>query len=62
MTKPKDEKERQRKVYAKNGTRGQQPFTFRVDNENLAHLESQPNKGRYLNELIRKDMEQEKGR
>lgn len=33
--------------------------SFRLDNELLDWLESQQNKGRYLNELIREDMERE---
>ena len=41
-------------------TRGvltQKMVSFRCDNDNMLWLESQPNKGRYLNNLIRKDRE-----
>ena len=37
------------------GTVTQKMFTFRIDLENLEHLEKQTNKGRYINELIEKD-------
>lgn len=52
MAKQKEEKARVRKVYAANGERGQIPFTFRLDNENVEWLHQQHNKGRYLNDLI----------
>lgn len=55
--KEKVEKERVRKAYSKDGTRGQQMVSFRCDNENIEYLRKQPNKGRYLNELIQKDRE-----
>ena len=41
-------------------TRGiirQKPMAFRCDLDNLKWLEKQPNKGRFINELIRKDRE-----
>lgn len=37
------------------GERTQKMFSFRLDKENFDWLEKQPNKGRYLNELINKD-------
>lgn len=59
MTKKIEDYERKRKAYAPDGTRGQKHVAFRLDLENLEHLNKQPNKGRYLNELIRKDREKE---
>lgn len=52
MEQKKEQKERIRKAYAPKGERGQKQMTFRIDNENLAWLEQQPNKGRYINQLI----------
>lgn len=60
MKKKEENKERIRKTYAPKGERGQKSMTFRVDNENLPHLELQPNKGRYINDLIRADWESKK--
>lgn len=57
MKKETEEKTRTRREYAKDGTRNQKLMTFRLDNELSEWLTSQPNKGRYINELIRKDME-----
>lgn len=51
-----EEKERIRKEYGKKGERTQKMMSFRVDNEVLEWLESQPNKGRYINNLIADDM------
>lgn len=45
----------ERKKYAKRGTREQKILSFRVDLENVEWLDLQPNKGRYLNELIMRD-------
>lgn len=47
-----------RKAYSAKGERTQKMMSFRVDLEVWAHLECQPNKGRYINELIRRDMGQ----
>lgn len=47
--------ERVRKEYGKKGERTQKMMSFRVDNEVLEWLESQPNKGRYINNLIADD-------
>ena len=51
----KYEKQYVRKQYAADGTRSQKMMTFRCDNENIVWLESKPNKGRYINELIARD-------
>lgn len=51
------EKERLRKAYAKKGERSQRIMSFRLDNELEDWLNQQPNKGRYINNLIRKDLE-----
>ena len=50
--KEQEQKERQRKEYAKDG-RSQKMMSFRLDNDNAAWLEQFPNKGRYLNNLIK---------
>lgn len=55
MKKEEKKMERTRKVYAPTGTRGQKSMTFRIDNENIEWLNQQPNKGRYINELIAYD-------
>lgn len=55
--KEKEEKERVRKSGIKHGTRSQKMASFRLDNDLELWLNSQPNKGRYINELIRKDRE-----
>lgn len=52
-----EEKERQRKAYAARGERSQKMMSFRVDNEVAEWLNQQPNKGRYINNLIKEDME-----
>lgn len=44
---------------AKWGTRTQKMVSFRADNEIAEYLETKPNKGRYLNELVRTDMMRE---
>lgn len=48
-------KERVRKVYAPDGVKTQKMVTFRLDLENLAWLNQQRNKGRYINQLIDAD-------
>ena len=58
MKDEKTEKERVRKAYAPRGQRSQGRMTFRIDYENEEWLQSHvTNKGRYLNELIRRDRE-----
>lgn len=53
-----DEKRTQpRKAYAPDGQKSQKMMAFRVDNDLLDWLDSQPNKGRYINNLIRTDKE-----
>lgn len=53
--KEKEQKERVRKAYASKGSRSQKMMSFRVDNELQMWLDSQPNKGRYINDLVRAD-------
>lgn len=53
--KEKEQKERVRKAYASKGTRSQKMMSFRVDNDLHLWLDSQPNKGRYINDLVRAD-------
>lgn len=55
-TKEQEQKERQRKEYAKDG-RSQKMMSFRLDNDNAEWLEQFPNKGRYLNNLIKAERE-----
>lgn len=57
MEQKTEEKERMRKAYAKKGERSQHTMSFRLDNELADWLNQQPNKGRYINELIRADLE-----
>ena len=56
MEQKKEEKERMKKVYAPAGQRSQKMLTFRCDNDLLTWLSKQPNKGRYINDVIRQDM------
>lgn len=58
------EKERMRKAYAPKGERSQKMMSFRVDNDVADWLSQQPNKGRYINDLIAADkrLSIEKGR
>lgn len=41
-----------RKAYAKRGERTSKMMTFRIDSDNLEWLNTQPNKGRVINDLI----------
>lgn len=52
MKEQTEQKERMRKAYAPKGTRTQTMVTFRCDNDNVAWLQQQANKGRTLNDLI----------
>lgn len=56
MKEKKEEEQRVRKAYAADGTRSQKMMTFRLDNEVAEWLAQQPNKGRYINQLIAEDM------
>lgn len=51
----KDEKKQERKSGRVNGNVTQKVFSFRLDVEHLPWLELQPNKGRYINDLIARD-------
>lgn len=44
---------RQERKKSPKGERTQKMFSFRLDLDLVDYLESQPNKGRFLNELIR---------
>lgn len=59
MTKKLTDEQRVRKAYAARGTQEQKMFNFRCDIENWEWLQKQQYKGRYVNELIRKDREKE---
>ena len=47
-----------RKTYGKRGEKSQKLIAFRADIDLLEWLNSQPNKGRYINNLIRADKNQ----
>lgn len=47
--------ERTRRKYAKRGETSQKMMSFRLDQENEFWLSTFPNKGRYINNLIRAD-------
>lgn len=55
MEQKKTEGERMRKAYAPDGQRGQKMMSFRLDNENRDWVMKQPNRGRYINNLIAGD-------
>lgn len=50
-----EKKERTRRRYAKRGETNQKMMSFRLDQENEFWLSTMPNKGRYINNLIRAD-------
>lgn len=50
-----EKKERTRRKYAKKGEKSQKLVAFRLDLENAFWLSTMPNKGRYINNLIRAD-------
>lgn len=50
-----EKNERTRRKYAKRGETSQKMMSFRLDQENVFWLSSFPNKGRYINNLIRAD-------
>lgn len=47
--------ERTRRKYAKRGETSQKMMSFRLDQENEFWLSTFPNKGRYINNMIRAD-------
>lgn len=49
-----------RKQYAKRGEKSSKMLSFRIDSDNLAWLNTQPNKGRVINDLIAQAREREK--
>lgn len=51
-----EKKTQQRKAYAKRGEAAQKMMSLRIDTKLLPWLKSKANMGRYINELIRKDM------
>lgn len=52
-----DERKRIRKDGIKHGTRSQVQMTFRLDADLKAWLDGQPNKGRAINDAVRRVME-----
>lgn len=53
----KNEKSQERKKGRVNGSITQKVYSFRLDGDLIEWLYRQPNKGRYLNNLIRDDMD-----
>lgn len=51
-------KEGVKKQYAKRGERSQKHFSFRIDLDNLERLQEYQNKGRFINEAIRKALDE----
>ena len=51
----KEEKPRLKRRFAPAGERSQKMMSFRLDQENEFWLSTMPNKGRYINNLIRAD-------
>lgn len=56
MKENNEEKKQLRKKYAAAGERGQKMVSFRLDNDLAEWLAGKPNKGRYINNLIRENM------
>lgn len=52
--KKQDKEKRQRKQYAARGERSQKLMSFRLDIDLEGYLNAQGNKGRFINDLIRK--------
>lgn len=50
-----ESKERIKRKFAPKGERNQKMMSFRLDQENEYWLSTFPNKGRYINNLIRAD-------
>lgn len=50
-----EQENRIKKEGIKRGARTQKAMAFRLDNDLADWLNSKPNKGRYINELIRRD-------
>lgn len=61
MEQEKGTQGRLRRTYAKRGESNQKMVSFRLDNELATWLEQQPNKGRYINNLIAADMAKGRG-
>lgn len=55
MEEKKEPKERIKRRFAPDGERSQKMMSFRLDKENEFWLSTMPNKGRYINDLIKKD-------
>jgi hypothetical protein len=55
MEQKETQRERVRKIPTPNGSQSQKMMNFRLDLDLLDWLDSKPNKGRYINDLIRAD-------
>lgn len=54
-----EEKVREKKQYSKRGERSQKHFSFRIDLDNLERLQVYQNKGRFINEAIKKALDEQ---
>lgn len=57
MTKKVEDESRVRKAYSARGTRGQKMFNFRLDLDLWEALQGLPNKGRFVNDAIRAQLQ-----
>lgn len=48
-----------RREYSARGKASQKMMSFRLDIENIEYLNTKPNKGRYINDLISADREKQ---
>lgn len=55
MEEEKNSRQRVRKTPSANGSQSQKMMNFRLDLDLLDWLSTKPNKGRYINDLIRED-------
>lgn len=61
MTEKKINQVGTRKEYTARGEASQKMMSFRLDIENIEYLNTKPNKGRYINDLIAADRQSEGG-
>jgi hypothetical protein len=59
MTEKKINQAGTRRAYSAKGERGQRMMSFRLDIDNIEYLNTKPNKGRYINDLIAADREKQ---
>lgn len=59
MTEKKSNQAGTRKAYAARGEKAQRMMSFRLDYDNVEYLNTKPNKGRFLNDLVARERESE---